>query len=306
MAYIHLKTAWSHIIRSPFQALAAIFVLTITFFVVTLIAILLYSSENALKYFETRPQVIAFLKEEVEDDEISNLQKKLLEDSRISEVQYVTKDEALSIYKDATSDNPLLSELVSPSIFPASLEFSLADLSFANDVISEIQDEKIVDQVGFTATVGFGRDSISDVVERLRNVTTYTRVAGATFAVLLVGTSFFVLLIIISMRMTTRRDEIEILDLIGATPGFIRSPILIEATLYAFFGVLAGWAAALVLVLYATPSIITYFGDIPVLPSDTLTLIGVFGLLLLIELLIGFTLALTGGLIAVSRVQRRK
>ncbi len=306
MAYIHLKTAWSHIIRSPFQALAAIFVLTITFFVVTLIAILLYSSENALKYFETRPQVIAFLKEEVEDDEISNLQKKLLEDSRISEVQYVTKDEALSIYKDATSDNPLLSELVSPSIFPASLEFSLADLSFANDVISEIQDEKIVDQVGFTATVGFGRDSISDVVERLRNVTTYTRVAGATFAVLLVGTSFFVLLIIISMRMTTRRDEIEILDLIGATPGFIRSPILIEATLYAFFGVLAGWAAALVLVLYATPSIITYFGDIPVLPSDTLTLVGVFGLLLLIELLIGFTLALTGGLIAVSRVQRRK
>lgn len=306
MAYIHLKTAWSHIIRSPFQALAAIFVLTITFFVVTLIAILLYSSENALKYFETRPQVIAFLKEEVEDDEISNLQKKLLEDSRISEVKYVTKDEALSIYKDATSDNPLLSELVSPSIFPASLEFSLADLSFANDVISEIQDEKIVDQVGFTATVGFGRDSISDVVERLRNVTTYTRVAGATFAVLLVGTSFFVLLIIISMRMTTRRDEIEILDLIGATPGFIRSPILIEATLYAFFGVLAGWAAALVLVLYATPSIITYFGDIPVLPSDTLTLVGVFGLLLLIELLIGFTLALTGGLIAVSRVQRRK
>jgi len=160
------------------------------------------------------------------------------------------KEEALEIYKKATSDNPLLSELVSPSIFPASLEFSLVDLSFAKEIIGEIEDEAIVDQVGFTATIGFGEASIQNVVDRLRTVTLYIRVGGGVFAGLLVGTSYLVLLIIISMRMTTRKREVEILDLIGATPGFVRSPIVIEALLYAFVGVLIGWLTALILVLY--------------------------------------------------------
>lgn len=303
---IHFKTAWGHIRRSPFQALAAIFVLSVTFFITTAISILMYSSEQALIYFETRPQVIAFLKEDAEESEITKLQSKLLADSRIKDVKYVSKEQALEIYKEATSDNPLLSELVSPTIFPSSLEFSLQDLSFADQVISDIQEEDIVDQVGFTATIGFGKESIQNVVERLRNVTFYVRLSGGIFAGVLIGTSFLVLLVIISMRMTTRRKEVEVLDLIGATAGFIRSPIIIEALIYAFVGVLTGWFIALLIVLYTTPSLISYFGSIPVLPKDTVSLLSLFGIILAGELLIGSLLALIGSSLAVSRARRKK
>lgn len=303
---IHLKTAWHHIRRSPFQALAAIFVLGITFFVVTVLSVVVYSTGQALKYFETRPQVIAFLKDDILATEISALQNKLITDARVKDVHYVSKEEALEIYKQATSDNPLLSELVSPSIFPASLEFSLTDLSHAEEIISELQDENIVDQVGFTATIGFGKESIQNVVDRLRTVTLYIRIGGGAFALLLIGTSFLVLLVIIGMRMTTRRREVEILNLIGATAGFIRSPIIIEALLYAFFGVFVGWLSALVLVLYATPSVISYFGEIPVIPRNTLDLLVLFGAILLSELLLGFILATCGSMFAVSRARRKK
>ncbi len=303
---IHLRTAWHNIRRSPFQALAAVIVLAVTFFVVTIITLLVYSSSAALKYFETRPQVIAFLKDEAKAEQISSLQSKLVVDTRVEDVRYVSKEDALEIYKSATADNPLLAELVSPSIFPASLEFSLTDLSFSDEVIGEVQSEEIVDQVGFTATVGFGKESIQSVVDRLRTVTFYIRVGGGTFALLLVGTSFLVLLIIVSLRITTRRGEVEILDLIGATPSFIRSPIIIEALLYVFFGVLIGWVGTLILVLYATPSVISYFGEIPVLPKDTLSLFTLFGVILAVELVVGFVLAAIGSMIAVSRAHRRK
>ncbi len=306
MSKIHLKTAWDHIRRSPFQALAAMFVLGITFFAVTIISVLVYSSSAILAYFETRPQVIAFIKEEAKLEEISSLQEKLLADSRLKDVSYVSKEEAFDIYKGATSDNPLLSELVSPAIFPASLEFSLTDLSFAEEIINNLQNEEIVEQVGFTATIGFGRESIQGVVDRLENITFYIRLGGGVFAGFLVGTSFLVLLIIIGMRMTTRRGEVEILDLIGATPAFIRSPIIIEALIYSLFGVLIGWVGALVLVLYATPSLISYFGEIPVLPKDTLSLFSLFGIILVGELLTGFILAVLGSAFAVKRAYRRK
>ena len=303
--YIHLKTALDYIKRTPFQALSAIFVLTITFFVGTLLSVLVYSSGKIIKHFETRPQVIAFLKDEISPEAVSTLEGKLTSDARIKDVKYVTKEEALGIYKEATSDNPLLSELVSPSIFPASIEFSLADLSFAEKVIEEMRSEEIVDQVGFTANLG-SETSLGDVVTRLRTITFYLRLGGGILVGVLAMTSFLVLIVIIGMRMTSRRGEVEILDLIGATPGFIRSPIVIEALIYALIGVIVGWLSTLILILYLTPSVVNYFGDIPVLPKDTLSFLGIFGLILVAELVVGITLALTGSLLAVIRVKHGK
>jgi len=302
---IHFKTAKDYIRRSPFQAMAAIFVLAISFFISTILGVLVYSSNNLIKYFETRPQIIAFLKEDADLDQINTLKKKLEIDDRISELKYVSKDQALAIYKEATSDNPLLSELVSPDIFPSSLEFSLKDLSYTEKIVDELKGEQIVEDVGFTANLG-SESGLNDVVQRLRTITWYIRVGGLSFVSVLLGTSFLVLIIIIGIRMTMRRGEVEILDLIGATPGFIRSPIVLEALIYAFFGVFLGWVGALTLVLYATPTIVAYFGEIPVLPKNTNELLIVFGIMFAVELFIGVVLALMGSFIAVSRSVRSK
>jgi cell division transport system permease protein len=302
---IHFRTALGYMRRSPFQALAATFVLSLTFFVVTLVSVLVYSSGRVLKYFETRPQVIAFLKDESTPETISALQHKLSGDSRVKEVRYVSKEEALSIYKKATSDNPLLGELVSPSIFPASLEFSLTDLSHADEVIKEVKSEAIVDSVGFTASLG-GEKTLGDVVGRLKKITLYLRLGGGTFAGILGIASFMVLLVIISMRMTTRKEEIEILGLIGATPGFIRSPIILEAIFYVLVGVFLGWILTLILILYLTPTLVSYFGQIPILPKDALSLFGLFGIILVGELIVGNLLALIGSLIAVARARKSR
>lgn len=305
MFSVHFKTALGYIRRSPFQALAASFVLTLTFFVATLVSVLVYSSTQLLTYFETRPQVIAFLKDGSSDSDIATLQHKLEADPRIKEVKYVSKEEALSIYKKATSDNPLLGELVSPSIFPASLEFSVKDLSFAQTIIDEVKGEKIVDSVGFTAALG-GESNLNDVVGRLRSLAFDVKLAGGIFVGLLALTSFVVLLIIISMRMTTRREEIEILDLIGATQGFIRSPIMLESLIYSLFGVFLGWIIAFIAILYLAPSVVTYFGEIPVLPKDTLGLLELFGIILGVEIIFGLILAFGGSALAVSRVKRSR
>src|SRR4030042_7014059 len=302
---IHFKTAWDYIRRSPFQALAASFGLTLTFFITTLVSVLVYSSSKLITYFETRPQVIAFLKADAKDSDIANLQHKLALDTHIENIKYVSKEEALSIYKKATSDNPLLGQLVSPSIFPASLEFSVTDLSFAQDIIKQVKSESIVDSVGFTAALG-GETSLNDVVGRLKTITTYVRIGGIVFVGLLFTTSLVVLLVITSMRVVGRREEVEILNLIGATKGFIRSPIIIEAFLYTISGVILGWAIAFIAILYLAPTAVTYFGEIQVLPRDVLGIFELFGVIFAIEVVTGAVLALSGSLLAVSRVKKAR
>lgn len=300
---MHFKTAWDHIRRAPIQAIAAILVLSITFFVVTVLSVIVYSSNKVLKYFETRPQVIIFVKDDASPEAITVLHDKVQQDLRVADVKYVSKEEALEIYKRVTSDNPLLAELVSPTIFPASLEVSLKELYDVEDFISEIKNDGAVEQVGYTAAVG-GEDEFSRVVDQLRKITQNIRLIGGTFAGLNIVSSLLVLLIIIGMRMTMRRGEIEILNLIGATPGFVRAPVLIESLIYAMLGVILGWVFAFLLILYSTPGLILYFGEIPFLPRQTVDLVELFAIILGVELLIGIMLALTGSLVAVSRAKR--
>jgi len=299
----HISTSLQSVRRSPFQAMAAISVLSLTFFVSTLLALVLYSSNQVLNYFATRPQVIVFLQEDATDTQRDQVLNTLNSDPRVEQVSFVSKEEALDIYREATADNPLLGELVSPSIFPASVEFSVVDLNFTQEVIDEISGLEGVDNVSFTANLG-SASSLGDVIERLKTITYYIRIGGLAAVVVLAATSFLVLLVVMGMRITMHRSEIENLTLIGASPGFIRMPIIFEAITYSVVGVIAGWLLASVLVMYATPAILSYFGDIPVLPSGSTNFFLLIGAILGGELLVGMLIALMGSMVAVSRSLR--
>lgn len=294
--------ALNNIRRSPFQALAAVSVLTITFFMATLLAVVLYSSSQIIRYFETRPQIIAFLKHEAPAAEITKLFESLKADKRVKNVRYESKESALQIYKAATADNPLLSELVSPSIFPASIEFSVVDLQFAEDVVNEVKQKEIVDQVGFTASLG-SEDSFGNVIKRLQTISFYLRAGGSVMVGLLALASLLTLLVIISMRLSAKRQEVEILRLVGAKPGFIRGPILAEAVIYSTLGVVLGWVIVLILFLYASPTLVRYFAEIPVIPRNLTEFMMLFGVILALELAVGYFLAIFGSLLAISRVK---
>lgn len=118
--------------------------------------------------------------------------------------------------------------------------------------------------------------------------------------------SLLVLLVIIGMRLSVRKGEIEILNLIGATPGFIRSPIILEAIIYCLTGVFLGWVFSFIIALYVTPAVVSYFGQIMVLPRDITSFTILFGMILGVEVVIGIILALFGGSLAFSRAYKNK
>lgn len=296
----HVKTSFQYMRRAPFQALAALMVLGLTFFVATLIGVVVYGSEQVLREFETRPQIIAFIKKDATEEKQEEFKKMLELDSRVRDVKVVTKEEAVEIYKDATQENPLLGELVSPAIFPSSIEFSVTDLSHAQNIIDSIKDNEIVDSVSFTASLG-GESELGEVLNRLKTITYYVRVGALVAVGILAITSFLVLMVVVGMRIQTRRGEIETLSLIGATRGFIRMPIMMEAINYAIFGALIGWVLAATVILYATPSILSYFGGIEVLPREALTFFTLLASILAGELVVSVIIALSGSLIAISR-----
>lgn len=296
----HLTTAFVHIRRSPYQAISATLVMTLTFFAATVFAILAYVSTVTLHYFETTPQVITFLKNEATPEEISALSKKLANDPRIkSNIRFVSHEEAFKIFKE-TADNPLSTELVSPDVLPASLEFSLADLAFTQEVIAEVKKDPIVQGVEFTAAIG-GENTLSQVVEDLQKITKNVRLGGGAILSFLGIMAILNLLVIIGTRIASRREEINVLTLIGATPGFIRLPFLLEGIIYALSGVILGFLVAVLLFLYLMPALSSFFGEVPAFPREISIILVRLGILLAIEVLAGLMIGLVGAWFAIAR-----
>lgn len=292
----NFKTTWQHIRRAPYQALAAIAVMTLNLFITCIFFTTAFSFEQVLRFFESRPQVTAFFKDEAKSEEIEAVKEKLLATGKVSSVKYVSKEEALAIYREQNKSEPLLLEMVTANMLPASLEVSTDKLSSLSEVASDLGKETLVEEVIFQ----------EDVVSSLSTATTALRRFGIALIAFTSLVSLLIILIITGMKIAARRDEIEILRLIGASTWYIRAPFLLEGAFYGFFGSILAWLLTYLLVLYTTPSLLSFLEGIPVLalsknsPLPTPFMLTVLAGLVLVGLVIG----VLGSFLSVKRYLR--
>ena len=272
-----LKVAWNNIRRSPYQAFAAVFVMTLTFLFVSFFIFLLYSSSQAISYFESRPQVTAFFKNEVKPEEIDILKENLMATNKVANINYVSKDEALEIYREQNKDDPLLLELVTADILPASLEISTIKLADLPEIDSMLKDSPLVSEVVFQ----------KDVVSVLTSWTNALRGIGLGLIITLSLVSVFTMVIIIGVKISQKKHDIEIMRLIGAGGGYIRWPFVFEGIFYGSLGALIGWGIATGVLLYITPFLSTFLKGIPIFPLSPMFLFGVLGGEVVIAIMLG-------------------
>ncbi len=282
-----LKTTWTHIRRSPYQASAAIGIMFLTFFLASVTVLVAAGSQMLLQYFETRPQVTAFFKDDVKADEIEILKQKLTQTGKVNSTKFVSKEEALAIYREQNKNDPLLLEMVTANILPASLEVSTTDINFLGEIAQTLRDESVVEEVIFQ----------EEVVKSLKNWTDTLREIGLVLIGFLVFISTLIVLIIVSMKVALRKEEVEILRLIGATNWYIRAPFIFEGIFYGMVGAILGWGAAFLLLLYATPFLVNFLAGIPLLPVPIVFMLIILG----IELLAGIFIGSFGSFLAVKR-----
>jgi len=283
-------TTYRHIRRTPYQALSAITVLTVTFFIATLYFLVMVGSEIVLRYFETRPQVTVFFQDEAQKDQIDALRAKIRSNPGVSDVKYISKEEALSIYREQNKDEPLLLEMVTADILPASLEISATDVSNLSEIAEIVGQEPGVEEVVYQ----------EDVINALTGWTRGVRIAGVVLLSFLSATSMLIILIIIGLKISSRKVEIEILKLLGATNWYIIGPYILEGIFYGVLGAFFAWGAAYVLILYTTPFLISFLGEIPLIPIPFVFMAG-----LLVGLLIfGTVIGSLASLIAARRFLR--
>ena len=272
-----LSYAKRNIRRTPFQAIAASMVMFLTFLSLLAFILLAAGSQIALKYFESKPQVIAFFKEGTTNQDIQTIENALHQESRVTQTKYISKDMALQIYRQKNKNDPALLELVTANILPASLEISTQSPQDLTPIADILKKEPVVSEVIVP----------EDVVQTLTSLTRIIRIVGLTTVGFLMVFALLVIIMIIGFKIRLRRNEIEIMRLLGASPSFIRNPFILEGIFYGLTGALLAWVTSYGLIWYFTPFLGGYLGEVKLLPVDPIFMLVLLGGVITVALIIG-------------------
>ncbi len=272
-----VTTSWKHIRRNPYQALTAICIMMLTVLAISIFAFIVFGSSVIIKYFESKPQVTAFFKDEAQQSEIDSLKESLESKGTIASVRFVSKKEALKIYKEQNKDDPLLLDLVTEDILPSSLEISTTNIEDLGVVSDTLKGSSIVSEVVYQ----------KDVVATLGQWTNAIRVIGVTLIVVLSLVSVFIMMTVIGFKVSQKKEEIEIMRLLSATNWYIRWPFVFEGIFYGVIGTFLGWLIASAGLLYASGYLASFLKGIPLLPISPLFLLALLAGELVIAVLLG-------------------
>lgn len=285
-----LNTALKTIRRSPYQALVAIAMVALTFFVGYSISFVLLAASTFLKHIESQPQIIAFFELGTSEEDIRAVQQNYVSNPQVKEVSVITQEEALALYRQEYNTDPLLLELVTSEILPASIEIKTYELAYLEIVKSELEQVDSIEEVNYQA----------DVIATLRTWMTAVRTSGIIAVTTLAIVSFLSVMVIIALKAAHQKSTISIMRLLGASKGFVKLPFVLEGSIYGLLGSGIAWLLSLITLLITLPRIEDLLAS--VLPTQVPVEVLIWQLF--IGLAISLVLGGLAGFLAVSRFIR--
>jgi cell division transport system permease protein len=206
-------------------------------------------------------------------------------------VTRVSEEQAFAEFKDKFKDQPDLYKDLELGVFPPSIQIQLENPNRASAVAERLKEQ------------GFTERNLSypqQTIDRLNSITSYViwGLYGATLLFLIAS----VLLISNAIRLSifARRKEIEVMKLVGASDGFVRTPFVFEGLLQAFAGAtLAAFAVIWINLLFVDWS----HNALPYVPISSDAVNAFSTLLLLIA--VGVAVGVIGSFLSVTRFLRK-
>jgi cell division transport system permease protein len=244
-----MKSNWEFFLREAFKNVRLNLFMSATAVTTTAICVLILGIgmlvsghvEGIIRQVGQDVAITAFFPDDTSQENIDEALGSVEGYPEVREVTYVSKAEALTRFREMMADQPEVFEGINSDILPASLEIQLNDSRDSNAVATKLKGE------------GFAEGEISypqRTIDQLNEVTGYIvwALRGATILFFVAS----VLLIFNTVRLSifARRKEIEVMKLVGASDGFVRTPFVLEGLVQGLIG--ATLAALLVAWINAT------------------------------------------------------
>jgi cell division transport system permease protein len=231
-ALYFVRAAADGLRSSPVTSAVAVGTIAITLLVIGVFGLVLKQMSGLVEQVGDDLTVTAYLSDSLDDRGARELATRLSTVEGVSSVEVVTRDEALRRFERAAGDRAGLLDGLVENPLPASLEIALLPAERTEEGIARVVGA--LQGLPGIAEIGHGQEWVETYGRVLAGVRTVALALGAVLGL----AAFLIVANTIRLAVYARRDEVEILALVGASRGFIGTPFLLE-------GVLQGTAGAL-------------------------------------------------------------
>jgi cell division transport system permease protein len=230
------KAGCVNFVRNAWLSVAAIAVMVITLGIVLFSVIANATFTHTVQTITDKIDVSVYLKDEVTPAQKDKLVTQIKGIQNVKSVKYVSKEEALASYKKQNQSNVdlLLAISQTDNPLPASLIIKPVDPNKLGDIKNFLETKEIKalqsDQTSYSG-------DRKQAIDKITSATHFFQQAGLAGIIIFTFISMLIIFNTIRMAIFNRRDELNIMRLLGASSWYIRGPFVVETVLY---GLVAG------------------------------------------------------------------
>ena len=289
--------------RNAWLTTAATAVMTITLLIIFMTFISRQALSNTVDEIKQKVDISVYLRNDINDTEVKKVIKEFEETDNVVSVRYINIAEAKDTYieQNAPSAEQLqaISELPVTPFFP-SLRVIVEDPNDTSSLADLVANDETVKNALHPdpkRAPSFSGEK-KKVLETISLWTSFAERGGLAAAAVFVAISMLIIFNTIRMAIFNRKEEIQMMKLIGADKNFIRGPFVVEAVMYGFIAALLATGLGYTL-LFSVEKPLSSYG---IAIGPTLSNFTLFApIVLVVMIIIGSTIGILSSRLAVRR-----
>ncbi len=252
------RVGWLNFKRNSTLSVATILIMVLVVSLITSIFLFKGMADFLKESLQNKFDISVYFKEDALESEIAKTKEMLLELPEVKTVSYISKEEALVIFKERHKDNDTITQALDEigiNPFLASLNIqagSIANYDAINNFLSDSHFQGLVDNIDYSQR--------KPMIESFYSLMNNIQKAGLVVAVILGLASLMMTFTTIRMAIYSSGDEIGIMRLVGASKWFIRGPFMVQGIICGLFASLAVFAVFGVASYFFSPKFLEMTG----------------------------------------------
>lgn len=239
------QRAIKDILENPFLNAVTVITIALSILIVSAFGLFLLNAQDMFNTWRKGVRIMVYLAPDTAADQRQDIRNRLQAIAGIQHINFIAKDDALQLMKQRMPRQASLFDNLSENPLPDAFEITLVGESNTPEKIEFLA--KHIETLPSVAEVEYGQQWI----ERFASFFNLFKLAGYGMGTMFFMATVFIAANTIRLVLYARREEIQIMRLVGATDSFIKIPYYLEGTIQGLCGSLIGLA-----ILYAAFSAI--------------------------------------------------
>ena len=255
-----LRYGVNNITRNAWLTIAASAVMTITLLVIfSAVAARTVLVDTATE-IKDRVNMSIYLKPDVTDEQAASIQGKLEQLASVKSVEYISPATAKAQFAEENKGDSetLLALNEATNEFPGTLRVKVVDINDPSELRAFVKDDETTQKYLNPDRAPSFESERSTAISSIGRWVVFAERFGIAAAVLFIAISSLIIFNTIRMAIFNRKDEIQMMKLIGADRSFIRGPFIVEAVFYGFIAAIIATAVGIAALYYSKDSLQSY------------------------------------------------